>query len=117
MYKELLKAAEKAAENAYSPYSGLCVGAAILSKDGRIFTGCNIENASFGATVCAERVALFSAIAQGVRTFRAIAVTHTPCGICRQTLSEFGDMDIVTTSGTKRLSALLPDAFKLGEGK
>ena len=115
MYKTLLEAAERATENAYAPYSDVRVGAALLAEDGRIFTGCNVENASFGATVCAERVALFSAIAQGVRTFRAIAVTHTPCGICRQTLAEFGDIDIVTKTGTKRLSALLPDAFKLGE--
>lgn len=115
MHKTLLEAAERAAENAYAPYSDFRVGAAILSEDGRIFTGCNIENASYGVTCCAERVALFTAVAAGARAFRAIAVTHTPCGICRQALSEFGDMDVITKSETKRLSALLPDAFKLGE--
>lgn len=113
MYKALLSMAQDAAQNAYAPYSGLLVGAAIQAKDGRVFLGCNIENASFSATVCAERVALFSAIAAGAKEFTAIAVTHMPCGICRQVLSEFGDMDVVTPEGTYRLSALLPHTFTL----
>ncbi len=113
MHKTLLEAAERAAENAYAPYSNFRVGAAILTEDGKIFTGCNIEHASYGVTCCAERVALFSAVAAGARKFSAIAVTHTPCGICRQALSEFGDMDVITPAGTNRLSRLLPEAFTL----
>ena len=113
MYKELREMAEKAAQNAYAPYSHFSVGAALMAEDGRIFTGCNIENAAYGVTVCAERVALFSAVAAGARAFRAIAITHSPCGTCRQALLEFGDMDVVTPAGVTRLSALLPDAFRL----
>lgn len=109
----LLSMAQDAAQNAYAPYSGLRVGAALEAKDGRVFVGCNIENASFGATVCAERVALFSAVAAGAKEFTAIAVTHMPCGICRQALAEFGDMDVVTPDGTYRLSELLPNMFTL----
>jgi len=113
MYTKLLEMAKEAAENAYAPYSGLRVGAAILGEDGSIFTGCNIENASYGATVCAERVALYTAVSKGVRKFRAVAVTHIPCGICRQTLFEFGDMDVITPDAVQKLSLLLPEAFTL----
>lgn len=113
MYAKLLATAEEAAKCAYAPYSGVHVGAALLAENGEIFTGCNIENASYGLTICAERVALFSAVAKGIRSFSAIAVTHTPCGACRQVLSEFGDMLIITKEGTKRLSELLPQAFSL----
>lgn len=111
MKNKLMQLAKKAAENAYAPYSGIHVGAAIMSEDGRVFTGCNVENASYGVTCCAERTALFTAVSQGARRFSAIAVTHTPCGTCRQALSEFGDMDVILPDKTCRLSALLPDAF------
>ncbi len=114
---DLLKMAYAAAENAYAPYSNLHVGAALLCKDGTVFVGCNVENASYGVSCCAERTALFSAIAAGKRDFSAVACTHTPCGICRQALSEFGDMDVITKDGTTRLSALLPEAFSLENPK
>lgn len=97
MYKELAIAAVRAAEKAYAPYSDFKVGAALLAADGSVFTGCNIENAAFTPTVCAERVALFKAVSEGVRSFVAIAVAGgkgeivktAPCGVCRQALYEF----------------------------
>ncbi len=98
--ERLLEEAKKARKKSYSPYSHFAVGAALLTADGDLFTGCNVENASYGATCCAERVALFSAIAAGKTDFRALAVVGgkagkepvelcPPCGICRQALSEF----------------------------
>lgn len=93
--KELLAAADKAMENAYAPYSGFRVGAALLCADGKVFTGCNIENSSYGATNCAERTAVFKAVSEGCRDFAAIAIVSSgggetyPCGICRQVLGEF----------------------------
>jgi cytidine deaminase len=121
-----LKAAALAVqEMAYAPYSDYRVGAALLTEGGGIVTGCNVENATFGATCCAERTAVFSAVAAGHRLFRAIAVVTsgaepgTPCGICRQVLAEFGgDMDVLcfTPEGAEqvyRLSQLLPFAFTL----
>lgn len=92
---ELINEAKKAMENAYAPYSNFKVGAAVLSKSGKVFTGCNIENASFGATNCAERTAIFKAISEGEKEFDKIAVVSSsneytyPCGICRQVMSEF----------------------------
>lgn len=93
--KELVNIAKEAMENAYVPYSHFKVGAALLAKDGRVFQGCNIENASYGATNCAERTAIFKAVSEGVREFEAIAIVASsgeyasPCGICRQVLFEF----------------------------
>ena len=98
--KELIRLAMQAAKKAYAPYSGFCVGAALLAKDGQVFTGCNIENAAFSPTCCAERVAVFKAVSQGVREFAALAVFGrplegeardftAPCGVCRQVLQEF----------------------------
>lgn len=93
--KELVNIAKEAMENAYAPYSHFKVGAALLAKDGRVFQGCNIENASYGATNCAERTAIFKAVSEGVREFEAIAIVASsgdyasPCGICRQVLFEF----------------------------
>ena len=107
------------------PYSKYRVGAALLTESGEIIAGCNVENATFGATSCAERSAVFSAVAQGHREFRAVAVATngedpgTPCGICRQVLAEFGrDLEVLcfTPEGAEaryRLSELLPHAFKL----
>ena len=105
-YKELLLAAREARERSYSPYSGFAVGAALLTDSGRIYTGANIENASYTPTVCAERVAMFTAIHNGERSFSAIAISggkageepasaFYPCGVCRQVLSEFCDKDLV----------------------
>ena len=103
--KELIRMALKAREGAYVPYSDFMVGAALRAEDGRIFTGCNVENAAFTPTSCAERTALFKAVSEGVREFDAIAIvgskvgeTNTlvtgPCGVCRQALYEFGGPDL-----------------------
>ncbi|MEJ7838460.1 MAG: cytidine deaminase [Thermomicrobiales bacterium] len=121
----LIEAARDAATRAYVPYSNFPVGAAVLTEDGSIVGGVNIENASFGLTVCGERVALFTAAAQGHRTVRALAVSAsrkpgtTPCGACRQVINEFkpelGPLHILLDSGTTvvrtTLDALLPSAF------
>ncbi|CAH2214100.1 cytidine/deoxycytidine deaminase [Tepidibacter aestuarii] len=100
--KELLKIAEKAKENAYVPYSKFHVGAALLTKSGKVFTGCNVECASYGGTNCAERTAIFKAVSEGEREFEKIAITSDnigetyPCGICRQVILEFGrDIKVV----------------------
>ena len=99
-YKRLSKIAIDARENAYVPYSKFKVGAAVLTADGSIYTGCNIENASYGATNCAERTAIFKAISEGHKKIKAIAIvgdmsTNTyPCGICRQVIAEFATKDI-----------------------
>lgn len=91
--KELIKRAIKASENAYAPYSGYKVGAALLTESGKIYEGANIENASYSPTVCAERVAIFKAVFENERNFKALAVYGKnmayPCGVCRQVLSEF----------------------------
>lgn len=119
---KLIKAACAARENAYCPYSGFAVGAALLAASGRIYAGANCESASYGAAICAERAALTTAVTAGERRFAALAVaagdTPTPpCGICRQLLAEFGDMWVICADaegGNIReyaLSALLPEAF------
>ncbi len=118
----LLQAAEGARQHAYAPYSRFHVGAAVLLSDGSIVTGCNIENASYGLTVCAERVALWSAVAQGRRDFAGMALVvpnGTPCGACRQVLSELCPPDmpvwVRTDDGHVReytVAQLLPDAFR-----
>lgn len=119
-YIKLYEAAEKAKENAYAPYSGFKVGAALKTKNGNIYIGCNVENVSFGATICAERTAACSAIAAGEKEFEAIAIAADrkatfPCGICRQFLCEFGDIDVIIEmeEGLKvfRLSELMPHSF------
>lgn len=120
----LIGAAVAARDNAYAPYSRYKVGAALLGENGKIYTGCNFENAAFGAGTCAERVALGAAIADGTRKFIALAVagadnTVTPCGICRQALWEFGDIPVLCTSPEGdpaevkeyRLKKLLPEGF------
>jgi cytidine deaminase len=119
----LVAAALKARENAHAPFSKFKVGAAIEDAQGRIHTGCNVENATYGLTLCAERVALFKAISEGVRQFRRVAVaadTDTltpPCGACRQVLWEFcGDVEIALTNPrgkveTYRLKDLFPRPF------
>lgn len=94
--QQLIEQARRAAENAYIPYSHYPVGAALLSSEGTVYTGCNIENASYPVTICAERVALVKAVSEGVRDFDAIAVVTrnagSPCGMCRQMLNEFAPM-------------------------
>lgn len=110
-------------ENAHAPYSNFKVGAALEASDGRVFTGCNIENASYGLTICAERVAIFKAISEGARDFRRIVVATAanpltpPCGACRQLLWEFcGDIEVIiaNTAGAQeslQMKDLLPRAF------
>ncbi|HLH43572.1 MAG TPA: cytidine deaminase [Bryobacteraceae bacterium] len=122
-YSDLIQAALKAWERAHAPYSGFRVGSALEDFTGRIYTGCNIENATYGLTICAERVATFKAISEGARNFRRIAIVADtdeltpPCGACRQILWEFcGDIEIALANlqGSVemwRLKDLLPKAF------
>ena len=125
---ELLERAAEAAGNAYAPYSDFQVGAALLCADGTVFVGCNVENASYGLTNCAERTALFAAVAAGHRDFAAMAVVAdgesmpVPCGACRQVLSEFcsAEMPVYVSRAvaleafeTFRMNELLPHGFRL----
>jgi cytidine deaminase len=121
--RDLLDRAREARRNAYAPYSEFPVGAALLAKDGRVFTGVNVENVSYGLGSCAERVAIFRAVAEGAREFDAIAVVGpeddvacSPCGACRQVMHEFApEMILVTPDGegwkADRIIDLLPGAF------
>jgi MAF protein/homotetrameric cytidine deaminase len=123
----LCRAASEAAKLAYAPYSGYRVGAALLAADGRVFTGCNVENASYGLTNCAERTALFKAVSEGVRNFKAIAIAGGidspayPCGACRQALAEFCGPETPVicctldgkVAGRFTLGGLLPQTFAL----
>jgi cytidine deaminase len=124
--KRLLAAAEAAMQQAYAPYSNFRVGAAVLTESGKVYTGCNVENASYGLTNCAERTAIFSAVATEGRDMkvRAVAVTNAnrvacaPCGACRQVIFEFGPEAAVTFQGTngyvtQKASELLPAGFTL----
>ena len=122
--KELFRMAVEASQNAYAPFSNFHVGAALLTEDGKVFTGVNIENSSYGATICAERTAMVKAISEGARDFQSIAIagnggTSWPCGICRQFMYEFCP-DIRVISGENEdelkvytLKELLPEGFKL----
>lgn len=123
-YKELFRLADKARENAYVPFSGFQVGAALLTEDGQVYTGVNVENSSYGATICAERTAFVKAISEGQRSFSAIAVASSggealPCGICRQFMYEFcPQLDVITGEDenslrVQKLSQLLPEGFRL----
>lgn len=128
--KELCDLAVKSMEKSYSPYSGYCVGAALLTVGGKVYTGCNIENSAFSPTVCAERTAIFKAVSEGERDFTAIAVAggkngiiegaFPPCGVCRQVMSEFckPDFKVLLVTGRDRyegytLKEILPLAFNL----
>lgn len=114
-WDRLVAAAWRAREAAYAPYSNFAVGAALASTDGAIFTGCNVENISFGLTNCAERVAIGAAVAAGVRSFAGVAVVAdtavpiSPCGACRQVLAEFGVPRVMLANRTQRLEFLLDD--------
>ena len=133
-YREkLISLAIEARKNAYAPYSGYCVGAALLCADGSIYTGCNVENASYGATNCAERTAVFKAVSEGHHSFKAIAIAGGkrtenmneatdfayPCGVCRQVLREFcvpSDMTVIVCKNVSdyreiTLEELLPSSF------
>ena len=131
--EQLCAVAQQSRDNAYAPYSKFTVGAALLGESGRVYTGCNIENAAFSPTVCAERVALFKAVSEGEGKFTALAIAGgkagentdiTPCGVCRQVLAEFCDaampLYLVCANGeiqTVTLGELLPFGFTLEENK
>ena len=122
-FTKLIEKAKEARLKAYVPYSKFSVGSAVLTNDGFIFTGCNIENISFGLSICAERVAIFKAISAGYQEFKAIAIVGntrgpcTPCGACRQVMIEFSpEMDVIMTNlqneiKIKKANKLLPNAF------
>ena len=124
---ELIAIAKKAAENAYAPYSEFTVGAALLCENGRVYTGCNIENAAYGPTNCAERTAFFKAVSEGERSFSAIAVVggrnldfkdfFTPCGVCRQVMAEFCDENfrvLIAKNTEEYLDLTLADILPYG---
>lgn len=126
-YKLLMIQAQEARKKSYSPYSHFCVGAALLCKNGKVYTGCNIENAAYTPTNCAERTAIFKAVSEGERDFEAIAIIGgkegedggfcAPCGVCRQVIAEFCDKDFKIVLGTidnckaYTLGELLPHSF------
>ena len=123
-YKELYRMADQIKKNAYVPFSKFQVGAALLTADGQVFTGVNVENSSYGGTICAERTAFVKAISEGARTFTAIAIASSggealPCGICRQFMYEFcPEIDVITGKDehslrVQPLSRLLPEGFRL----
>lgn len=125
--KALMAAAQKARGYSYSPYSHFCVGAALLTKSGKIYTGCNVENAGYSATNCAERTAIFKAVSEGDREFEALAIIGgregetsaflAPCGVCRQVIAEFCDKDFKIILGNEdkqqifTLEQLFPCSF------
>lgn len=126
-YEELMQKAKEVSEKSYSPYSKFAVGACVLTIDGSVYTGCNFENSSFGMTICAERNAIGSAIADGKRRIKAVAIYSpnqqncSPCGACRQVMHEFcdndNDVDIILQNGDElkiyTLAQLLPESFNL----
>ena len=119
---ELIHKAIAAREFAYAPYSNFCVGAALLTKSGKIYTGCNVENAGYSATNCAERTAFFKAVSEGAREFTAIAIASRdaapwPCGACRQVLNEFApNIRVLVTWQGGTESATLPELLPHGFG-
>lgn len=133
--EELIQLAKEAREHSYCPYSGFAVGAALLCKDGKVYQGCNIENASFGPTICGERTAFFKAVYDGEREFEAIAVVggkageeisglFPPCGVCRQVMREFCNLDFKIYMGkennlyeVKTLGEMLPLSFSNADMK
>lgn len=126
-YNQLMDFAKEASKKSYSPFSRFAVGAAVLAKSGKIYTGCNVENSSFGMTICAERCAIFKAVSEGEREILAVAIYSpnaddcNPCGACRQVMYEFQgdniDIEIITESFSslvvRKLSEYLPYGFKI----
>jgi cytidine deaminase len=130
-HAKLVAAARRASARAYAPFSGFRVGAAVLTGKGRVYSGCNVENSSFGLTICAERVAIFKAVSAGDRRIKAIAIfapssrrrpetaLTAPCGACLQVIHEFGNNpEVILSDGRKtdvcRLRDLLPRGFRMG---
>lgn len=125
MYKDLFLKAQEMLPRAYAPFSKFHVGAALMTKNGKIYTGCNVENSSFGATICAERTAFVKAVSEGERDFQAIAIVSSqgeawPCGICRQFMKEFCEDDFIIITGNDAeslreytLGEILPEGFRL----
>lgn len=124
-YEKLVEIAKEARENSYSPFSNFKVGAALLTKSGNVYKGCNVENSAYGPSNCAERTAVFSAVANGERDFVAIAIVGGdcqdycyPCGVCRQVLVEFNpDIDVIVSNGKNeilvhKIKDLLPNYFR-----
>lgn len=119
--ENLYKQAENALRFAYAPFSRYKVGAALMAKDGRVFTGCNVENEAYGSTMCAERVAFFKAISEGVTDFKAMAIANSrdtncmPCGACRQVMAEFCEDDfmIILKDTTFSFGEIFPESFEL----
>ena len=125
-FKQLMDLAKKASQNSYSPFSHFAVGAAVYAASGKIYQGCNVENSSFGMTICAERCAIFKAISEGEKEIRAVAIYSPnadscyPCGACRQVMYEFqGDEEVVVVTENlgeleiKKLSYFLPNGFRI----
>ena len=125
-YNQLIKLAEEASKNSYSPYSKFPVGACVLTSNGKLYKGCNFENSSYGLAICAERNAIGSAISDGEKSIRAVAIFSpkmencTPCGACRQVLNEFKsddglDVIVKVSEGIKiyKIEELLPESFSL----
>ena len=122
-YQELIRKAEEVKQNAYAPYSNFRVGAALLTKSGKVYTGCNVESASYSPTICAESSAIVKAVSEGEQDFVAVAVTSdsedytSPCGVCRQRIFEFGsDIDVIMANKNGdykvyKISELLPEGF------
>ena len=132
MINELIKYAMEASKNSYSPYSNFKVGAALLTKDNKLYLGCNIENGAYSPSICAERVAFSKAISDGAKEFKAIAIVGglngefkdfcSPCGVCRQVMKEFCDDNFMIYLGNDKLEykkytlkELLPNSFELGD--
>lgn len=125
-YENLVKLANEIKKNAYAPYSNFHVGAALIGNSGNMYTGVNVENTSYGATICAERTAICKAISEGEKSIKAIAIASDseeytfPCGICRQVISEFADEDLVILCSNNKneykaykLNDFMPNAFIL----
>lgn len=126
-YKELMNKAKEASKSSYSPFSRFAVGAAVFASSGKIYKGCNVENSSFGLTICAERCAIFKAVSEGERELLAVAIYSPntdscyPCGACRQVMYEFQpddyELDVITENTgeleIKKLSYFLPNGFRI----
>jgi len=126
--QELINKAKEAKKHAYAPYSNFAVGAAVETESGKVYTGCNVENSSFGLSMCAERIAIFKAVSEGETKFRRIAIVAdtkrpvSPCGACRQVMAEFGDFEVILSNENgdiekTSVEKLLPGSFDLRRDK